>query len=91
MTPEFFFKELKPWMLKDFLDNLDFVDKNLWLTTRIQSLMYLAPWASKKLNQEDVFELPWDRERIKNREESAKEYQKQNIQNLENYINQLNK
>lgn len=77
-------------MLHDILENIEYTDKNIWLTTRIQSLMYLQPWASKRLKERDLFELPWDIEREQRKQDAAAEYIKNNITSLEKFINNPN-
>lgn len=44
------------------LDNVQYVDRTMWDSARMQAYMYLAPHLKKnsKLAVEDLWPLPWD-------------------------------
>ena len=42
------------------LQNIQFADRNIWETTRLQCLIYAQKNCKKKLKVTDIFSLPWD-------------------------------
>ena len=42
------------------LSQIQYADRNIWETTRLQCLVYAQKNCKKKLKASDIFTLPWD-------------------------------
>ena len=55
------------------LSQLQYADRSVWETTRLQCLIYAQKNCKKKLKASDIFSLPWDTEKSEITESDIKE------------------
>ena len=60
ISVEYFLNEMTLSELPIILQQLQFTDRSLWETTRLQCLIYAQKNCRKKLTATDIFTLPWD-------------------------------
>lgn len=60
ISAEYFLDECSVWELNDLIENIKYLDRNLWESTRLNS--YIVAKANfKNINKiNDIFSLPWD-------------------------------
>lgn len=60
ISEEYFLDECSVWEINDLIENIKYLDRNLWESTRLNS--YIVAKANfKNVNKiNDIFPLPWD-------------------------------
>jgi len=72
--------------LSDILDNIQYTDRSLWESNRINSFITCQVNSKKKLNLTDIYRLPFDETDEQLSKEDFEQMQKQS-KALEDYIN----
>ena len=73
------------------IEEIPYIDKSQWESTRILALIIAQKWVKKKLKLKDIFELPWDHEHSYELSDEELEQNKQLQKNMEDYLNNQNK
>lgn len=62
ISADYFLDECSIWELNDLMDNIKYLDRNLWESSRLNSFIF-AKANFKNINKiDDIFPLPWDEE-----------------------------
>lgn len=72
--------------LSDILDNIQYTDRSLWESNRINSFITCQVKSKKKLNLTDIYRLPFDETDEQLSKDDFEQMQKQS-KALEDYIN----
>jgi len=53
---------MKMWEMMTMMDMVEFADRTIWETSRIQCLYVAQKFCKKNLKLADIYSLPWDKE-----------------------------
>lgn len=60
VSAEYFLDECSMWEINDLIENIKYLDRNLWESSRLNSYI-IAKANFKNINKvNDIFPLPWD-------------------------------
>lgn len=90
VTYEYFMNECQTWELNDLIDNIPYLDRNLWDSQRLNAYITAQINSRKKLTQQDICVFKWDNKDITDfvKEESSKIMTKTDINRLKNLAKQ---
>lgn len=60
MDISYFMDECTYWELNDVIDNLPYLDRNLWETTRLNAYVVAQGNSRKKLQMQDICKFKWE-------------------------------
>lgn len=62
MDIPYFMDNCTMWELNDIIDNLPYLDRNLWETSRLNSYITAQVNSKKKLKMQDICRFKWEEE-----------------------------
>lgn len=79
------------WEINDIINNLQFLDRNLWESQRLSSyITATSVHPRKKLTQQDICKFPWEKKDIEEfiRDEDDTSISNDDVKRLQNLSNQ---
>lgn len=73
ITYDYFMDKCNEWELNDIIDNIPYLDRNLWDSQRLNAYITAQVNSKKKLTQQDICKFKWDEKNIEDfvRDEKA--------------------
>lgn len=60
VTVEYFMDKMTEWEINDIMDNLPYLDRNLWETCRLNTYINMRMNTTKELELTDIIKFKWD-------------------------------
>jgi len=78
------------WEINDLIDNIPYLDRNLWDSQRLNAYITAQVNSKKKLTQQDICKFKWDEKNIEEfiKEESVTAITDDDINRLKNLAKQ---
>lgn len=78
------------WELNDLIDNIPYLDRNLWDSQRLNAYITAQVNSRKKLTQQDICKFKWDEKNVEEfvKDESSTQITNDDINRLKNLAKQ---